>query len=529
MTESEDHRNKKKLETDELKYLQKQSREFHPYAQPVGKIMINKQITKKLSPKKSIKTFLEKKTIRCKIIKNNVNEVKWTNLESTCNPTNTRLTNNYDAVYEISAFPKIVVRGSELSISKIVILLFNSNKNDDIPTVSTKKNLPKSNVSTTNRKLCNCTRSQCLKLYCDCFSYGEYCHPECTCSNCHNNKDYEVERNHCIHVCLSKNPNAFKSKYVRNVSIKKKCINYKRGCHCKKSGCLKNYCECYEANVMCSNLCKCQGCYNVALSKEILDSAVWNLARENKKIETTPTPFSLYRKSPNIPHVNPINKCELEMDYSLEVDNENDLNESGEKLDRLNLIKILELTLKNTKYSVDNLTNTDTVGLIGCEDPTNFLKKDNYNIYGGKTNDSKIINYKGDVKDDEKRFSPFDLINPRIIKGACSYLINISNQYQDKMKISTDQKPHINQDKNVECTVNSLVCLTDEKPNLNNDFNKSIDELFSKTETQKHENIYNDTDQNLLSSKEIDSINYRNVLTQSHKILDRILNYKNQN
>ena len=36
-----------------------------------------------------------------------------------------------------------------------------------------------------------------------------------------------------------------------------------RGCHCKRSGCLKNYCECYEAKVACNQTCKCIGCKNM--------------------------------------------------------------------------------------------------------------------------------------------------------------------------------------------------------------------------------------------------------------------------
>ncbi len=43
------------------------------------------------------------------------------------------------------------------------------------------------------RKPCNCTKSQCLKLYCDCFANGEFCHL-CNCNNCANNLQHEEDR-----------------------------------------------------------------------------------------------------------------------------------------------------------------------------------------------------------------------------------------------------------------------------------------------------------------------------------------------
>ncbi|XP_051239172.1 spexin prohormone 2 isoform X2 [Dicentrarchus labrax] len=48
-----------------------------------------------------------------------------------------------------------------------------------------------------SRKPCHCTRSQCLKLYCECFANGVMC-SNCDCSNCHNNAEHEMKRHKAI-------------------------------------------------------------------------------------------------------------------------------------------------------------------------------------------------------------------------------------------------------------------------------------------------------------------------------------------
>lgn len=121
---------------------------------------------------------------------------------------------------------------------------------------------------TKTRKPCNCKNSQCLKLYCDCFANGEFCRDGCNCHHCKNNMDHAEDRARAVKICLDRNPNAFKPKVGHNRSIGGDERRHIKGCNCKRSGCLKNYCECFEAKIPCSALCRCVGCKNVAEKPE---------------------------------------------------------------------------------------------------------------------------------------------------------------------------------------------------------------------------------------------------------------------
>ncbi|XP_011603028.2 protein lin-54 homolog [Takifugu rubripes] len=137
--------------------------------------------------------------------------------------------------------------------------------------VQSQARMPLNGTSTTEtaprpRKPCNCTKSQCLKLYCDCFANGEFCN-NCNCNNCFNNLEHETERLKAIKTCLDRNPEAFKPKIGKGKEGESD-RRHSKGCNCKRSGCLKNYCECYEAKIMCSSICKCIGCKNFEESPE---------------------------------------------------------------------------------------------------------------------------------------------------------------------------------------------------------------------------------------------------------------------
>lgn len=133
--------------------------------------------------------------------------------------------------------------------------------------------------------------------YCDCFANGEFCN-SCNCNNCFNNLEHETERLKAIKTCLDRNPEAFKPKIGKGKEGESD-RRHSKGCNCKRSGCLKNYCECYEvsaqeprlgsrprhvgtrlltfsspgffflkAKIMCSSICKCIGCKNFEESPE---------------------------------------------------------------------------------------------------------------------------------------------------------------------------------------------------------------------------------------------------------------------
>jgi len=96
---------------------------------------------------------------------------------------------------------------------------------------------------------CNCQKTQCNKYYCQCFREGRYCF-NCNCVGCHNQKPEHCSSN--------------KHKIEEDNKDKK---TFSIACTCTKSGCNKNYCECFKNKVKCNSLCRCRNCENCENSK----------------------------------------------------------------------------------------------------------------------------------------------------------------------------------------------------------------------------------------------------------------------
>ncbi|TVU20650.1 hypothetical protein EJB05_36867, partial [Eragrostis curvula] len=120
-------------------------------------------------------------------------------------------------------------------------------------------------------KHCACKKSKCLKLYCPCFAGGGYCSEKCGCQPCFNKEAFAESVQNTRKVLLSRQKR-MSLKHNRKSEANAEAMEDahhsssstppRRGCNCKKSSCLKKYCDCYQEGTGCSLFCRCEDCQN---------------------------------------------------------------------------------------------------------------------------------------------------------------------------------------------------------------------------------------------------------------------------
>ena len=88
-----------------------------------------------------------------------------------------------------------------------------------------------SSASFTNMS-CQCVKSRCLQLYCECFHSGNVCNDQCRCKDCGNLEEDSEERLAKMAEVLKRNKNAFDEGENKFVKRRRK---QKLGCSCTSS------------------------------------------------------------------------------------------------------------------------------------------------------------------------------------------------------------------------------------------------------------------------------------------------------
>ena len=111
--------------------------------------------------------------------------------------------------------------------------------------------LDNNNTFQKDKFCCSCTKTKCVKKYCECYANKKFC-KECKCQDCLNKFDLN---NHSSNTFLKEN----------EIII----------CTCTKSNCNKKYCECYKARVKCNEKCRCLNCKNATSpNQNILNNSI---------------------------------------------------------------------------------------------------------------------------------------------------------------------------------------------------------------------------------------------------------------
>ena len=224
------------------------------------------------------------------------------------------------------------------------------------------------NPNVSNKKYigCNCKNSGCLKRYCECFSRMKYCDNNCQCKSCKNNVKYEKERTEAIKLYLVKSPVSFKkiNMDLNNIT-----------CNCKKSNCLKNYCECFQFGLKCTYSCGCVDCKNRNLFEKKLFFVENNCENNTKKnINNNISDIQM--------NINNNNSELIKLDEDAAKEDINNINNINNKITKNNTDKTenIKKSSNNPQFivnkAVDNNNNINNISLTKQKNRTRFFSFD---------------------------------------------------------------------------------------------------------------------------------------------------------